>query len=52
MLKEALIGIPNEITRDEVQEEEFWNLDAMGCLSMTSGMMHREIEVGVREKLC
>ena len=47
-----MIGVPKEITSDEVQEAEVgevWHFDVMDCLARTSGRIRRAYEVG---RLC
>jgi hypothetical protein len=48
----VIIGVPKEITSDEVQETEVgevWHFDVMDCLARTSGRIRRAYEVG---RLC
>jgi hypothetical protein len=50
----VIIGVPKEITSDEVQEAEVgevWHFDVMDCLARTSGRIGRAYEVGRLVKL-
>jgi len=48
MAGEVVIGVPKEFLETRCRKVGLWNLDAMDCLTRTSGMMLREDEVGRR----